>query len=418
MCLDERGGGEIEVLKSRIFAIPYLMNFKIINMEQNELEILDLIDVINSETEKCCSEILQLTEVFARKYRKLLPQMPYNINVIDELHINENGHSRILKKLLQYKNEDGKYEILESLLQYIANDMRCEKFYQIKVSRPKITQEKCRIDLWVRDSSYALIFENKVYDATDQEAQIHRYIERTIEENYKKEQIYVIYLPSYDKEPETQSWGDYKSDFKDRYANVSFRNGILPWLKKYVLPNVRTKDKLLLSAVTQYIDYLEGLFSLRTINNKINMELQEFISGKIFNGKESTTQKIKIVKSRIADIDNLQKQLSTMKDKYEREWLKEILKNNQPAERIDDKKIEKKVGNWTIALALGEQQPWWGVNGKSKNINALIKDIKEKMNKDETSLRIKDEGYLVWCYTSIENGESRLKKLIEILSEY
>ena len=102
-------------------------------MKQKELEILDLIDVINSEKVKCCSEILQLTEVFARKYSELLPQMPYNINVIDELHINENGHSRILTKLLQFKNQDGRYEILESLLQYIANDLHCEKFSKIKI---------------------------------------------------------------------------------------------------------------------------------------------------------------------------------------------------------------------------------------------------------------------------------------------
>ena len=107
-------------------------------MKQKELEILDLIDVINSEKVKCCSEILQLTEVFARKYSELLPQMSYNINVIDELHINENGHSRILTKLLQFKNQDGRYEILESLLQYIANDLHCEKFSKIKIKRDKI----------------------------------------------------------------------------------------------------------------------------------------------------------------------------------------------------------------------------------------------------------------------------------------
>ena len=126
-------------------------------------EILNLIDVINSETEKCCSEILRLTDKFAQKYRELLPKMPYNINVIDELHINENGHSRILTKLLQFKNQDGKYEILESLLKYIVNVAHCENFGKIHITKPIITQEKCRIDLWIRDKGYALIFENKVY---------------------------------------------------------------------------------------------------------------------------------------------------------------------------------------------------------------------------------------------------------------
>ena len=44
---------------------------------------------------------------------------PYRLNVIDELHINENGHSRILSKLLQYRSESGQYIYLESLLSYI-----------------------------------------------------------------------------------------------------------------------------------------------------------------------------------------------------------------------------------------------------------------------------------------------------------
>ncbi len=146
------------------------------------------------------------------------------------------------------------------------------------------------------------------------------------------------------------------------------------------------------------------------------MELQEFISKEIFNGSESTTEKIKVVERKLADIDSLNNQLSTMKDKYQREWLKEIFRNNQPAEYKDDK-IVKKVGDWTITLGLGDKQPWWGVNGKTKDMKALIMNINEKMNIDETSLHKKDDGYLVWCYTSFENGESRFHKLIKILSE-
>ena len=34
-------------------------------------------------------------------------KLPYNINIIDELHINENAHSRILCKLLLYGQDAG-----------------------------------------------------------------------------------------------------------------------------------------------------------------------------------------------------------------------------------------------------------------------------------------------------------------------
>ena len=73
----------------------------------------------------------------------------YHINVIEELHINENGHSRILCKLLQYRAANGKYVFLESLLEAIGKIK--PEFAGIKIYNPKITQEKKRIDLWVRD---------------------------------------------------------------------------------------------------------------------------------------------------------------------------------------------------------------------------------------------------------------------------
>lgn len=114
----------------------------------------------------------------------------YHINVIEELHINENGHSRILCKVLQYMEANGKYVFLESLLEAIGKIKPA--FSGITISNPKITQEKKRIDLWVRDyeSGYAVIFENKVYNAADQDAQIYRYIHETEKDGFPKEHIY------------------------------------------------------------------------------------------------------------------------------------------------------------------------------------------------------------------------------------
>ena len=37
-------------------------------------------------------------------FERINLKKPYHLNVIDELHINENAHSRILFKLLIYKN--------------------------------------------------------------------------------------------------------------------------------------------------------------------------------------------------------------------------------------------------------------------------------------------------------------------------
>lgn len=56
-------------------------------------------------------DILKFAENLNKDIENKKKGLPYNINVIDELHINENAHSRILCKLLQYKNDEGKYEM-------------------------------------------------------------------------------------------------------------------------------------------------------------------------------------------------------------------------------------------------------------------------------------------------------------------
>ena len=115
-------------------------------------------------------------------------EQPYRLNVIDELHINENGHSRILAKLLQYRAADGIYVFLESLLHYINAKKKTN--FPNKVVKPDITQEEERIDLWVRDKDFALIFENKACGAFDQDTQLFRYIKRSEDHGYKDEPIF------------------------------------------------------------------------------------------------------------------------------------------------------------------------------------------------------------------------------------
>lgn len=218
-----------------------------------------------------------INEYIAQKTKDL----PYNINVIDELHASENAHSRILCKLLQYKDSFGKYRILEDLIQYISQFEDKEEFANIKIANPNITQEKERIDLRVIEpSQYAIIFENKVKGAGDQPNQLARYINKTIQKDIPKEIIYVVYLTADGHEPTDDSWRfankkgeqvDYKESFKLRYVNLSFRMHVLPWLKEIVLPNCIIKEELLISAVRQYIDHLEGLFLMRPSQKKMIM---------------------------------------------------------------------------------------------------------------------------------------------------
>ena len=233
-------------------------------------------------------DIMAKAESIKKAFDDEKRKLPYNINVIDELHVkaNENAHSRILCKLLQYRDSDRRYRILESFIQNVAQSV--PSFASIVVQNPVITQEEERIDLWVRDNNYAIILENKVRGAADQGIQLERYIKKTLKQNYKysENNVFVIYLPPTEaKDPDEQSWGKYaqNSDIRKlNYAKISFNDYVLPWLKEEVLPNCTLKEELLSSALKQYIDYLEGFFNLR-ISQKDTYRVESNKLYSIFN---------------------------------------------------------------------------------------------------------------------------------------
>ncbi len=102
--------------------------------------IFNLLSLSESFQIKSIHNLLSLSEAFQIIYEHVSQRIPYHINVIDELHINENGHSRILTKLLQYVNSHGEYEILQSLIDYIRNTKKISvsEFNRINIKEPII----------------------------------------------------------------------------------------------------------------------------------------------------------------------------------------------------------------------------------------------------------------------------------------
>lgn len=288
-----------------------------------EQQITDILNFINSVLQnksdakhRSIHSALDLAEGVAGTIAKNKHLVPYHLNLIDELHINENGHSRILYKLLEYRNPNGDYIFLKSLLKYIS--INCEAYEKICVTNPEITQEQCRIDLWVRDRAggYAIIFENKVYNATDQEAQIARYIECTQDNGCPLDKIFVIYMPQKDdKDPVDDSWGEYKEAFASRYVKFSFRDGVLPWLKSDVLPSIPDKDRLLKSAIEQYVNYLEGLFKQRESDKQLYIMVKNYIKEKLGLNDDPFVNKKKLDR-KIEELDEVRQYLVKMIDDY------------------------------------------------------------------------------------------------------
>jgi hypothetical protein len=306
-------------------------------------------------TETNIKDLFLLVEKFGKVCDEEDLKLPYHINLIDELHADENAHSRILEKILKQTSLNGTHDLLENFVEYLKEKNRDSEFNRIQINKPQITQETARIDLWIRDDSYAIIIENKICWANDQANQIERYIEITKTEGFKENQIYVLYLPpTYEKDPEQQSWGKYyDSDiYNRRYLKLSFRDDIRSWLKEQVLPIIRIEDVYLRSAIEQYVDYLEGLFSLRTINNKKNMELQKLLRREL-ELDDNYPSSIKKLSEKKDELNKVLEQIDKITGEYHSSYYQEIekrLKDDFPTlsltswETLQKKQRPKTVG--------------------------------------------------------------------------
>ncbi len=281
-------------------------------MESERKNTSDTNKAIQKEQETY-KDFFVFLQQYKEAYKKIKEKIPYHINVIDELYADENAHSRILAKLLQQKTPHNRYEIFESFIEYIKTECKLDSFGNISIEKPVITQETERIDLWIRDKEYAIIIENKIHYAVDQEKQLERYIKKTLDEGFNIKNIFVIYLSPRGEDPSDQSWGKYKEELKERYLNLSFEVDILKWLNEKVLPNLKLKDVFLRSAIEQYIDHLNGIFGLREENKIINMELKNFIK-KEFKLSDNLIEIENINKllNKRKEIDKLNNQISSL----------------------------------------------------------------------------------------------------------
>lgn len=392
----------------------------------NALSISDKIrdfDIISKtmDFDRINSFVSSLMTLYEAEERKL----PYHINILDLIWANENAHSRIVSELLKQKSEKG-YEILQSFLRYL-NDIYSE-FVLIPIS-PVITSEKERIDLLILDTDYALIIENKIHDAVDQNSQIARYYEKARKLGYKKDHIYLIYLTrDENKKPDPKTWmldgRDYRELLLERFIPLSFKHNILPWLKDDVLPNCRVKDVYLKSTVEQYIDYLEGLFNLRKINAIMNQELQKHIK-MVLDLNTNPEDNYSKLNNKYNELKKAEDQIGFLLQESEKEcwqeWLKRLRTDYSNLEIVDYSKSEKfpKVGvvinyqghKFSILIEK-ENNIYYGI-GRHESSTEIINEIREFVKPILNDGFKESPWWYGWKYTSFQNGYSRLDSLIK-----
>ena len=224
------------------------------------------------------SETLNL----AAKVRELKDSIS-QANILDAVYVNENVHSRILRLIMDYKR-DGHYPFYELFLELnkvstiIPDDISC--------SEPHFFNERDRIDLLIEGNDYAIIIENKIYNAIDQDHQMERYLLSCIGRGFKKERIFALYLTSdgtknisknslTDKALEVLGFSDQTTG---RFAEISFRYDILPWLRKAINICRTNDDEQIKSALIQYADYLAGMFGEREKESKKDLAITQLLA--------------------------------------------------------------------------------------------------------------------------------------------
>ncbi len=249
-------------------------------------------------------KLIDLAKRFSNGVAKITERQPYHVNLIDELHADENAHTRILAAILRYKTDLG-YFNLKSFIEFEAEN--CPELNTIidQIDKPAIMVQKHNIDCLIKEGKkYAIIIENKINDAIDQNRQLERYIESI--KDVDKKNIFLIYLTlKGNKKPsengftsKAQNWLDADDTEACRFIASNYRNDILPWLKQKVLPEIRYKDELFLSCLKQYIDYLEGRFGLR----KKQLEATKLMLEDILRKK--SLREVLIINSQISELES------------------------------------------------------------------------------------------------------------------
>ncbi len=216
---------------------------------------------------------------------------PYDMNLIDELHADENAHSRILIKLLSYKTNDS-FPIFEKFLKMLNEDKHLDKKYEIRdFKSPKFSYQYALIDAYISQrGKQSIIIENKIQWATDQDKQLERYIESSKADNIPVDQIYVVYLTDDGRKKVSdisltknakEALGINDST-NGRYIELNYRYDILPFLQDILSYLDFSKEIYLKAALVQYIDYLKGRYGIREVEKEyydsVNKDLKKVLS--------------------------------------------------------------------------------------------------------------------------------------------
>jgi hypothetical protein len=172
--------------------------------------------------------LLEKIKIIEYKYQKLKENDTFNIFTLlrdgkDEVNL----HSQFLYTLL---SPEGSHKKKNVFLKIFLDVLKIENFDLNAVS---VKKEYKNIDIIIKNSTQAIIIENKIW-ASDQDKQIERYYETIINEGIKD--IRIIYLSLDGRDPSENSLGRLKKDLNINkiLAISSYKIDILRWIEECI----------------------------------------------------------------------------------------------------------------------------------------------------------------------------------------
>lgn len=351
--------------------------------------------------------LLKVARELYTLYKEKQDGLPYRMNILSELHANENANSRILRGLLQYSSKSN-FPILDSFVTYMSR--KCDTYLDITIKDPIITNEENRIDLLIKEKGkYAIIIENKIWNAIDQEEQIERYVNYTLEKyNTPKNKVIVIYLTGngfkevseYSLTEKAKKLLNMTKRSDGQFIKMNFKHDIVPWLESLREMDIVTNEPFLSSGLVQYIDFLKEKFELREEDNQIETQLEIRMMEKLqLNSLKEmlqTWEEVDKLQNLLYDATN--RRIASMCDSkicYALEKKGYVIKEKKFS--YDYFNLEIEIPEWKKA--------WWAMESEKDSLyygiwkNPEKKIAQKYLSKmPEVYPRQESEGYIAWDY--------------------
>jgi len=229
-------------------------------------------------------ELLEIYGIILKAKENVKGKVKYHFNALLNVDPDEPKVSKILAGFFLQKT-NGDYRILKDFVNRYWGSSLSSMIKSPIIITEEVVKNDRRIDILVYEKDkYAIVMENKIWDASDQPNQLANYIEAMMggSYNFNEDQIYIAYLPKIKEHlPSPNSWKregtdeSFEEEFKDRFKLIDFKEEILPWLESSKEIQKIIENQYFENSRFLFIDFLRRKLDIDNIDNMAQKEIEK-----------------------------------------------------------------------------------------------------------------------------------------------